>query len=66
MLLSYNIQQKWLVWILWEDSVFSHVVDMPHRIHLNYEKTPKLKHTELPCKLFFGKSQEENVNLYCP
>lgn len=28
------------------------VVYMPHRIHLNSEKTHTLNHTELPCKLF--------------
>jgi hypothetical protein len=37
------------------------VVYMPHRIHLNSEKTTTLNHTELPCKLFL-----EKVNLYCP
>jgi hypothetical protein len=33
------------------------VVYMPHRIHINSEKTPKLKNIELPCKLFLEKSR---------
>jgi len=42
-----------------------HVVYMPHRIHINYEN-PKIKTYWTSMQAVFGKSQEENVNLYCP
>jgi hypothetical protein len=55
MLLSYNIQQKWLMRILWEDSVFSHMFCTCLTEYTSAMKTPKLKHIELPGKLFLEK-----------
>ena len=64
MLLSHNIQQKWLMWILQEDCVFSHML-CTCLTEYTTMKTPKLKHST-SMQAVYGKSQEENVNLYCP